>query len=174
VTELDRSWAESQIEAMAERSLTPEAERRMLAAMDRDAGLKARVGQARALRSALRGLGGAPVPRGLWWRLWRIPTTNRPQRSAVWIPAAGVFATAVVAVLGVSVFFGMQGPTAEEEAAAVRDFAIAMAYLQKSTLMANNEINDAVGSGVLDALAMSRGVLDRTEIDGFNGEQSDD
>ena len=34
MTELDRTWAESQIEAMAEGSLSAEAERRMLAAIE--------------------------------------------------------------------------------------------------------------------------------------------
>lgn len=171
MTELDRTWAESQIEAMAEGSLTPEAERRMLAAMDRDAGLRTRVEQARALRLALRGLKPAPVPRGLWWRLWQIPTAERGHRIGVWMPA-GVLATAVIAVLGVNLFLGTRGPSPEE--AAMQDFAVAMAYLQKTALMANNEINQAVGSGVADALEVSRGFLDRPQSDEFNGEQDND
>ncbi|HUF71629.1 MAG TPA: hypothetical protein VMR74_01890 [Gammaproteobacteria bacterium] len=179
MTELDRTWAETQIEAMADGSLSAGARRRMLAAMDRDPALAARVEQARALSRALRGLAAVPVPRGLWWRLWRIPTADRPRRNGIegmWVPTAGIFATAVVAALGINVFLGTRGPTAEEEAqaAAVRDFTVAMAYLQKSVLMANNEINVAVGSGVLDVLAMSGGMLERTEIDGSNGEQDND
>lgn len=175
MTELDRTWAESQIEAMAEGTLSAEAGRRMLAAMDRDTGLAQRVEQARALRRSLNGLAPAPVPRGLFWRLWRIPTADSPRRIGSWLPA-GVLATAAVAVLGIGVFLGTQGPSPEDEAAAaaVRDLTVAMAYLQKSTLMASNEVNEAVGYGVLDALAMSRGMLDRTEIGDFNGEQEDD
>lgn len=177
MTELDRTWAESQIEAMAEGSLSAEGKRRMLAAIERDPALAARVEQARALRRALRELAGAPVPRGLWWRLWRIPTADRPRRSGIegmWMPTAGVLATAVVAALGIGVFIGTEGPSAEQEAAAVRDFSIAMAYLQKSALMASNEVNEAVGSGVLDALAMSRGMLDREEVEDTDGEQEND
>lgn len=176
MTELDRTWAESQIEAMAEGSLPAEAERRMLAAMDRDPGLAERVERARVLRRALRGLADVPVPRGLWWRLWRIPTANRPRRNGIegmWLPTAGVLATAVVAALSINVFLGTEGPSAEEEAA-VRDITIALAYLQKSALMASNEVNEAVGSGMLDALAMSRGMLDRQEVDTINGEQEND
>lgn len=177
MTELDRTWAETQIEAMADGSLSAGAKRRMLAAIDRDPALAERIERARALRRALRGLAGEPVPRGLWWRLWRIPTADRPRRSGLegmWTPTAGVLATAVVAALGINVFLGTQGPSAEQEAAAVRDITIAIAYLQKSALMASNEVNEAVGSGVLDALAMSRGMLDREEVDGSNGEQEND
>ena len=175
MTELDRTWAESQIEAMAEGSLSAEAERRMLAAMDRDEGLKQRVRHAQDLRRMLRGLGAPPVPRGLWWRLWQIPSVDRPRRLNAWAPA-GVLATAVVVALGIGGLLDTQGPAPEDPAAtaAVQDFAIAMAYLQKSTLMASNEVSEAVGSGVLDALAMSRGMLDRAEIGDFNGEQDDD
>jgi hypothetical protein len=175
VTELDRTWAASQIEAMAEGSLSAEAERRMLAAMDRDEGLEQRVRHARDLRRMLQGLAAPPVPRGLWWRLWQIPSIDKPRRMNAWAPA-GLLATAVVVALGIGGLLDTQGPTAEDAAAtaAIQDFAIAMAYLQKSTLMASNEVSEAVGSGVLDALAISRGMLDRTEIGDFNGEQEDD
>jgi len=164
VTELDRTWAESQIEAMADGSLSADAEQRMLAAMNRDSELEARVGQARALRRELRKLANVPVPRGLWWRLWRIPTADRRPRSTLWMPA-GAVATAVVAALGVNLYFGVQGPSGDDaaRAAAVRDFAVAVTYLQKSAVMARNEINESVGSGVLDALAISRGMIEQSE-----------
>jgi hypothetical protein len=173
VTELDRTWAESQIEAMAEGSLSAEAEHRMLAAMDRDGALAQRVEQARALRQALRGLSGAPVPRGLWRRLWRIPTADRP-RWGIWMPA-GVLATAVVAALAISVLLNTQTPVPEDQAqAAVEDFAVAMAYLQKSAVMASNEMSETIGSGMAGALEMSRGMLDRTAREGVKGEDNDD
>lgn len=173
MTELDRTWAESQIEAMAEGSLSAEAESRMLAAMDRDAGLARRVEQAMVLRRALRGLPGATVPRGLWRRLWRIPTADRP-RSGIWMPA-GVLATAVVAALAIGVLMNTPAPVPQDEAqAAVEDFAVAMAYLQKSAVMASNEMSETIGSGMAGALEMSRGMLDRTAQNGVEGEDNDD
>ena len=57
------------------------------------------------------------------------------------------------------------GPTPEElaQTEAVEDFTIVVAYLQKSALMARNEVNEAVGSTMLDVLAMSRGAVGRAE-----------
>jgi hypothetical protein len=176
MTELDKAWAESQIEAMADGSLSPEAERRMLAVMRLDEGLAARVDKARALRLALRQLKPVPFPKGLVWRLWRIPSRNRPSRNrlidgGIWMPVVFVAAAASVAIT-LNLFFGMSGPTAEEEAraAAVEDFTIVMAYLQKSAVMATNEVNEAVGSGVLDALAVSRGMMERKESEVSQGD----
>jgi hypothetical protein len=45
-----------------------------------------------------------------------------------------------------------------------------MAYLQKSALLATNEVNEAVGSGVLDALAVSRGMMERKEAEVSQGD----
>lgn len=174
MTELDRVWAESQIEGMADGTLSPDAEKRMLEQMSRDVALAARVEQARALRQQLNQLGRVPVPHGLFWRLWRIPAQERRLSSRIWMPA-GFIAVAASVALAVNVFFATQGPSPEEEArAAMEDFAVAMAYLHKGTLMASNEVNEAVGSGMLNALVMSQGMLNRTEIDGLNGEQVDD
>jgi hypothetical protein len=105
------------------------------------------------------------------WRLWQIPSRNRSVGSLVWVPAAFVAAAASVA-LTLNLFFGISGPTAEEQAqaAAVEDFTIVMAYLQKSALMATNEVNEAVGSGVLEALAVSRGMMERKETEVSQGD----
>jgi hypothetical protein len=112
-----------------------------------------------------------PVPKRLVWRLWRIPSEDRRIGGFVWMPVAVVAAAASVA-LTLNVFFGVSGPTAQQEAeaAAVEDFTIVMAYLQKSALMATNEVNEAVGSGVLDALAVSRGMLERKEMEASQGD----
>lgn len=174
MTELDRAWAETQIEGMADGSLSAEAEQRMLAAMRRDAGLAARVDRARALRLGLRQLGNAPVPRGLFGRLWRIPAAGRSHAGTYWMPA-GVLATAVVAAISIGVFRGQPGqdaaPMDEAEMAAVQDVVIAVSYLQKSMVMAHNEINEVVGSGVLEALAASSGMMDRTERNDSEGDR---
>ena len=180
MTELDLTWAETQIEAMADGSLSPDAEKRMLAVMSRDDGLAARVEQAKDLHRQLKRLTDVPVPRGLKWRLWRIPTidryrSNRHRSKGFWMPAGFVAAAASIA-LTVNLFFGVQGPSAEDAAreAALQDFTIVMAYLQKSAVVARNEVNEAVGSGMLDALAVSRGMLDQTETDVSEGDQEND
>jgi len=165
VTELDRTWAESQIEAMADGSLSDDARRRMQAMMDRDPALAASVERAAALMQQLKGLKTrAPVPRGLGLRLWNMPAAEaKSRRSMLWMPA-GVLATAVMVTLGASLLLQAPAPDQAERVAAVQDFTIAMAYLQKSTLMAQNQVNEAVGSSVLSALAVSRGLLNGTDV----------
>ena len=181
MTELDRTWAETQIEAMADGSLSPDAEERMLAVMSRDDRLAERVEQSRRLHRELSQLGEVPVPRGLKRRLWGIPAVSRDSNrtrswaAAIWVPAGFVAAAASVA-LTVNLFFGVPGQSADDAAmeAAVQDFTIVMAYLQKSAVMARNEVNEAVGSGMLDALAVSRGMLNRTETEVSEGDLEND
>ena len=172
MTELDRSWAESQIEAMADDSLSAEAKKRMTAAMQRDPALAKRVEQARALRAALRGIQSPPVPKGLFLKLWRIPVNERQAYGGFWKPA-GVLATVLIAVLGANLYWQTPEPAIDpEQAAAIQDFAIAVAYLQKSAVMARNEINETVGSTVLSALAASQGMIDQTSDRNAEGEQA--
>lgn len=173
MSKLDRSWAESQIEAMADGSLSPEAEQRMRSLIDADPEIGARVARARSLRRELGALRGGPVPRGLLGRLWQIPAAGRPKRPA-FMPAAA-FAALAAAALAVSLFMSIRGPTAEELAreAAVQDFVVAMAYLQKSVTIAQNEVNQAVGSGMLSAIEVSREVMEASPGSGDEGEQED-
>lgn len=175
MTELDRTWAKIQVESMADGTLSEAAEERMRAAMARDPSLADEVAAARALRKELRQLQSVRVPRGLWWRLWRIPAADQRPRAMFWMPA-GVLATAVVVLLGANLYFGSQEPDIDEaaRAAAVQDFAIAMAYLQKSAVMARNEVNETVGSSVLNALAVSRDIMDQSETGISEGEQNDE
>ena len=160
---------------MAEGSLSAAAEERMRAAMSQDASLAGQVAAARALKRDLAALRSAPVPRGLWWRLWRIPNAGRKRTNTIWMPA-GALVTALVVVIGANLY--LQGPepaldqVAQQEA--VEDFVIAVAYLQKSALMARNEVNEAVGSSVLSALAVSRGIMDRSETGISEGEGNDE
>jgi hypothetical protein len=148
MTELDRTWAKTQIEAMADGSLAPEAEKRMRTLMNIDPGIRAEVDAATALRQSLGRLRRRPVPRGLFWRLWRIPGARR-RHHHFWIPAVALASVAALAV-GLNV------------------------YLQKSTLVASNEVNEAVGYGVRDALAASRGAIRETRGAKDEGEQSND
>lgn len=173
MTELDRSWAKSQIEAMADGSLPAEAERRMRTVMNGDPEIREAVEHARALRLELRQLAAVGVPRGLLGRLWQIPSARR-RRRACWMPAAALATIAAVA-LGASLWLTDRGPSDEELARreALQEFTIAMAYLQKSALMASNEVNEAVGSGMLDALAMTRGAIRPADSDRDEGERDD-
>jgi anti-sigma factor RsiW len=170
MTKLDRTWAMTQIEAMADGSLSAEAERRMQALLNCDPALRAQVEQARAIRRDLRALAARPVPRGLLRRLWRIPVANRPEHS-YWMPATALASVAVIA-LSVGLFFNLQRPTPEDLAreAAVKEFVVAVAYLQKSVVMAQNEVNEAVGSGVLSALEVSRGMMATSQTESDQGE----
>jgi anti-sigma factor RsiW len=173
MSELDQRWANLQIEAMADGSLSPDAARRMRALMERDPGLAQQLAEAQALRRKLRRLSNTPVPRGLARRLWGIPATGRRQ-SVVWMPAIAVAGIASLAVaLGLMLY--RPGPSPEELArnAAVQDFAIAVAYLQKSVLLARNEVNETVGSEMMDALAMSRGAIQRADESNEEGAQND-
>jgi anti-sigma factor RsiW len=173
MTELDHRWATLQIEALADGSLSPEAERRMRDLIRANPDLARQLEAAVALRRQLRRLARAPVPRGLAWRLWNIPSTGRRQ-STWWIPAT---ATAGIASLAIALgmLFYSQGPTEEELAreAAAQDFAIVVAYLQKSVLVARDEVNKTVGSEIVNALEKSRRAIRRTVDDTDQGGEND-
>ena len=170
MTELDKRWAKSQVEAMADDDLSAEAERRMRILMRIDPEIRSEVERARALRLELRALAKAPAPRGLMFRLWRIPSAHRRPQRLVWKPAMALAGIAAIG-LTVAILNSPQGPTAEELAreAAIQDFTIAVAYLQKSVLMARNEVNAAVGSGMMEALETSRGAVGRQNAGSSEG-----
>jgi len=174
MTELDRAWARTQVEAMADRSLSPEAERRMRALMASDPELAAEVERAAMLRQSLRALVRRPAPKGQFRRLWQIPTADRP-RAAYWAPAS-VLATVAAVAVAIGIFRIGPGPSPDDLAReqAMQDFAIAMAYLQKSATMASNEVNEAVGIGVLDAWSIGRGTIRDSVSRGMQGEQDND
>lgn len=158
MTDLDRQWANSQIEALVDGSLPPEAERRMRQAMREDESLREQVDDAAVLKRELKRLRRVRVPRGLALRLAGIPVADRP-RGLRLIPAAGIASLAAVAI-SVGVFSVMQQESSEAEArAAIRDFQVAMAYLQKSTALAQSEMNEAVSLALRDAVETSRGAL---------------
>ena len=145
----------------------------MRTAMERYPHLQKEITQARLLRRRLGELGAAPVPRGLFRSLWQIPVADRRSGFGFFAPA-GILATAVVAALGFSQFLNPpeMSPDEAARAAALQDFAITVAYLQKSAVVARNEMNEAVGSGVLNALAASRGIMNLTENGTSEGERN--
>jgi hypothetical protein len=168
MTELDHRWATLQIEALADGSLSPEAERRMRDLIRANPDLARQLEEALALRRQLRRLSRAPVPRGLGWKLWGIPSAGGG-RSGFWMPATAVAGIASLALaLGLLIY--NQGPSEEELAreAAAQDFALVVAYLQKSVAVARDEVNKTVGSEMVNALEKSRRAIRRL------GEDSDE
>jgi anti-sigma factor RsiW len=164
MNELDRTWAETQVEAMADGSLSPTAENRMRALMARDPELGRRVELSRQLQRDLARLARRPAPRGLFRRLWNIPSANRAVEFR-WLPAAALAGLAAIAV-GIGLF-NRPSPTAEQLAqqAAAQDVALAMGYLQKGLMMATGEVNQNVGAGMMKAYVVSRNALDMEEDD---------
>ncbi|MDX1562187.1 MAG: hypothetical protein R3305_04640 [Gammaproteobacteria bacterium] len=157
MNELDEQRIESQIEAYADGSLEADAKRRIEQLMRDDPSLARRVEQARALRRELRKLGRAPVPRGLRSRLMRI-AKPAPSPGIGLIPAAGLAAVATIA-FGLGFFASQPLVSLDPNTRAINDFQIAMAYLQRSAVLTQGELNDAVGYGMRNAFAVSRDAL---------------
>ena len=67
-----------------------------------------------------------------------------------------------------------QGPSEEELAreAVAQDFALVVAYLQKSVVVARDEVNKAVGSEMVNALEKSRRAIRREDDDSQQGGQN--
>ena len=172
MSELDRRWATLQIEALADGSLSPDAERRMRELIRRHPDLAEQLDQATALRRELRQLSYTPVPRGLARRLWSIPSAGR-RRTGYWIPAFSAAGIAALA-LALGLLLYQPGPSPEELAreAAVKDFAIVVAYLQKSMLVARNEVHKTVGTEMVEAWEISSSAIRRTDDSkqGVNGD----
>ncbi|MBN1238407.1 MAG: hypothetical protein JXB36_07885 [Gammaproteobacteria bacterium] len=163
MTEMNMKRARRQVEAMADGSLTAADERRMRAALERDPELRRAVAEARALRAALRGLAREGVPPALARRLLRAAGTERPRAAAVqgawsWASAAVVAGAAAGLLLVLMQPMRTTG-SSEDEAAALRDFAVAMTYLRRSSAIVRQELNEAVEGGLREALDAT---LDRT------------
>ena len=152
------AWAWEQIEAMADGSLRGGERRRMRAALRRDARLRAAVERARLVRAALANVERAPVPAGLLGRLLAVPPARRRRVSWALIAApAGLAAAAVAAVM-----IATQPPPAQPEdprTAAVRDFKVAMHYLQQSAAYTGEEVGGVVGAGLMGAVLAGRDSL---------------
>jgi hypothetical protein len=174
VTDLDRQWAQTQVEAFVAGNLPPEAERRMRAVMEDSPDLRKQVECARLVRRELRSLRSAPVPGRLFWSLLGIPGRDRAPRLSLHMPATVMASVAAVAI-GVGSYSIVERHKAEAQAreTAVRDFQVAMVYLQKSTALANSEVTEAVGLGVRSAVNASRSVLQDAQGGVSEGEQDD-
>jgi anti-sigma factor RsiW len=165
--EQNRKWTRQRIEAMADGSLERGERRRMRAAMRGDPQLRSAVERARALRGGLKRLGAAPVPAGLAARLLAVPGGRARRWPLIALPAAAAAAVAAVTL----VLLTQPPETAPEDpaVAAIRDFNIAMTYLQRSAAYTGEEIGGIVSAGLLEALTVSRNSLTREEPDDENG-----
>ena len=160
--QLEIGWARSQLEAMADGSLRGRDLERMRRVLAQDPQLREDLARASAMLAALRARRPARPPRGLLGKLLfparvaerSAPTHgSRPLRGAWRVAIAGVCATALVAILVSAVVD--RGPAPEEEAA-VRDFVIAMSYLQRTAETAQRHVGEKVGGGLAAAIEISR------------------
>lgn len=165
-TTIEREWAWSQVEAMADGSLDGDDLERMQRALSKDDALDAAVGRARAVLLGLRDSRIPPPPPGLLRRLLaqgdgRGPLGRDAGRQGAqrgWFAAPiGVAATALIALLFGSMLEHMSG-RAEQEAA-LQDFEIAMSYLRESAVMTRQQVGQQLGEGLMITLVKSRETL---------------
>ena len=154
--DLNAEWARTQLEAWADGSLTQESRARMEAALAADPRLRAAAERAVAVQRALRATPQPSMPRGLRWRLLTIPGQSMWPTFA--LPAAAAVAVAVVATT-ISLNPASPPPLDEQQVAALQDFETAMRYLQKSARITQNEVANAVGSGLRDAVEVTRAAV---------------
>jgi len=153
-------WAWTRIEAMADDTLAAAERGRMHRAMTADPALGAAVESARRLNAELRRLPRARPPRGLLARLIAVPGRAR----SVWPALAAPFgAVAVAAIAALLVVSAQQAPP-DPEAEAIREFALAMAYLQKSAVVTRDEVGGQVGMSLASVLTASRDSLAEVEL----------
>ena len=169
-TDLNKEWAWSQIEAMADDSLDGIDLRRMQAVMTDDDRLLAAVERARAMHLGLRQVAQAPIPPGMLWRLLGIAKVR--SRRGFWIAAP--VATAMAAVMVALFTTSPQTPPLDEQNVAVQEFTVAMAYLQRSLEFTNEEVTNVVSQGLRDAISVSRNALGDDEIDNETGDVTDE
>jgi len=152
-------WAWTQIEAMADESLTADERARMEAALATDPALRAAVDRARRLNAELRRLPRPRPPRGLFGRLLAVPGRSESAWSMLAAPLGAAAVAALAALLVASVRQAPPGPEAE----AMREFVLAMTYLQRSAVVTRDEVGGQVGQSLASVLLASRESL--AEID---------
>lgn len=158
--DIDNGWAWGRVEAMADGSLDGAERRRFEQAMENDAALEAAVERARSVRGALRRMSGAPLPAGMLRRLLAVRSRqSRAWSTRSWAWVAVPAAAAVVAVVVGALIVNRPPARPDPRLVAIQEFTIAMGYLQQSMAVASDEVEDQVGSGLLDAFVVSRNYL---------------
>ena len=151
-SDTSNDWAWSQIEAMADGSLSADDQQRMRRAIGNDAQLERAVERAKAVRQALRRLPPAPIPRGLSWRLLGINAGS--SRQWLWFGTPALATT--IAILVAVMLIGPDPVPIDPRAAALEDFRVAMHYLQRTAVFTSNEVTGTVGDGLREAVTTSR------------------
>jgi hypothetical protein len=121
-------------------------------------------------RRAIERLIRVPPPPGLLRRLLAIPAGSPATGGVGWGWLAAPVAFAAIAA---AVFVLMPSPKAPEQTpeealaaqTAVRDFTIAMTYLQKTAVIAERHTRNEIGDGMIEALTLSRDALVETYTD---------
>ena len=163
--DLSEEWARSQLEAWADGSLPGESRERMAAALAADPKLRAAAERAVAVQRALRASSPARMPAGLRGRLLAIPAGS----SNVWRLALPVTASVAAAFVAVVWLWPAAPPQEDPRVAAVaQDLELAMRYLQQSARITENEVTNALGSGLRDAVDATRAAVGQ-ETDGTGG-----
>lgn len=180
MTDIEKAWAASQVEGMADGTLPPADAQRMRAAMQRDPELQAAVERAAALRRELRALNRVAVPHGFLRRLLAVPAVHgrerraRPRRLA-WLATAA----ATLAVAGGTLAVLEQREAREREAVAAREreaaealaqVRLAMTYLQRTSEIAGAHVKDAVLTSLIAALETSREAMEHKEPPSADGD----
>ncbi len=106
----------------------------------------------RRLRRELRRLGQVPVPAGLLRRLLTIPSDRQPAWR--WLLAPAVPA----AVAAIAIVLVTRQPLPEEDpgVAALQEFRVAMSYVQRGATVTNEELSNAIRTGLYEAYGISR------------------
>jgi anti-sigma factor RsiW len=161
--DLNDEWAWTQLEAWADGSLTGESRVRMDAAIAADPQLAAAADRAVAVPRALHGAADVRIPSGLRRRLLAIPSRAPRARRAFFVPALASAAAAAAVVAGALWLRPepARPPPDPRVVAAAQDLETAMRYLQKSAVITQGHVTNAVGTGLRDAFAASRDAVAR-------------
>jgi len=160
--DISEEWAQTQLEAWADGSLTGESRARMDAAIATDPRLKAAAERAVAVQRALREPDAVSMPRGLRGRLLAIPGQAPRARRSFFVPAF-VSAAAAAAVVAAVLWLKPEPPAPVDPrvAAVTQDVETALRYLQKTASITQGHVSSAVGTGFGDAFTVTREALEK-------------
>ena len=150
-------WAWQHVEAFADDSLEAREQARMRAALRGDPALRAAVDRASAVAAGLTRLSRAPAPAGLLARLLAVPGGRASRVPRLVLLAVPFAVAAVVAILVIRP--APQVAAEDPEMVAVREFTVAMHYLQKTAAYTGGEVGGFVSTGLRDAVVASRNSL---------------
>jgi anti-sigma factor RsiW len=171
---IELEWARTQIEAMADGALESDDLARMQRALGNDEELRKAFAEALSLRRQLRRMPLPAPPASLLVRLLLsapgracAPAPRRWLVAGFGAPLLGVLSTAAIALS--FAFLSGRIPDPDRESA-LRDFAVAMNYLRRTAVLAQDEVGRQVGHGLFVAMEISTNSLaDDDAADGSNG-----